>query len=271
MLGSRLLVALVLLPVGLVLIAIGGVPFVLFIALVLGLAAWEYQKLFRAGGLQPSGVIMIGGALLIVGGRAYGGFDSAPWILTLLILVSMTYHLIAYEFGRDQAAADFGVTLSGALYIGWLGAYLVSLRWLPEGIWWLLLVLSGVWLADVGAYLIGSRYGRRKFSPRLSPKKTWEGFLGGIAFTIIGSALVAAAIHTWAGVAAITPAVGSLLGLLLGLLTPLGDLGESMIKRQAGVKDSSHILLSHGGIFDRIDSWLWAAVIGYYVITWFFS
>jgi phosphatidate cytidylyltransferase len=268
---SRFLVALVLVPIGLALIVSGGIPYLLMVALLTGLAAWEYQRLFRAGGLEPAGALLILGALLIVFGRALDGFNSTPWIVSLLVLSAMTYHLVAYECGRNQAATDFGITLTGALYIGWLGAYLISLRALPEGLWWLLIVLPGVWLADVGAYLVGSRFGRHKLSPRLSPKKTWEGFVGGILSGTLGSALLAAVIHPWTGpVSAITLERGAGLGFLLALVTPLGDLGESMIKRQVGMKDSSHILPGHGGIFDRIDTWLWAGVIGYYLIDWFF-
>jgi phosphatidate cytidylyltransferase len=271
MLISRFLVALVLVPIGLALIVFGGIPYLLMVALLMSLAAWEYQRLFRAGGLRPAGALLILGALLIVVGRALDGFNSFPWIVSLLILSSMTYHLVAYECGRDQAATDLGVTITGALYIGWLGAYLISLRALPEGVWWLLIVLPGVWLADVGAYLIGSRLGRHKLSPRLSPKKTWEGFFGGVLAGTLGSALLAAVLQAWTGpVSAITLERGAVLGFLLASITPLGDLGESMIKRQVGMKDSSHILPGHGGIFDRIDTWLWAGVIGYYVIVWFF-
>lgn len=271
MLISRILVTLVLLPVGLALIAVGGIPYVLLIALFMGLAAWEYGRIFHAGGLQPAGFFVIVGAVLLVAGRALNGFESAPAILSLLVLASMTYHLVAFERGRNEAATDFGLTLTGALYIGWLGAYLVSLRNLPEGTWWLMTVLFGVWLADSGAYLIGRRYGRHPLSPRLSPKKTWEGFFGGLLTTVLLTPLLTLAWRVWAGPGtAVTPLRGALLGLVLAVLTPLGDLGESMIKRQVGVKDSSHILPGHGGIFDRIDSWLWAAVIGYYLITWFF-
>jgi phosphatidate cytidylyltransferase len=152
-----------------------------------------------------------------------------------------------------------------------LGAYLISLRNLPEGLWWVLTVLPGVWLADGGAYLIGSRYGRRMLSPRLSPNKTWEGYLGGIVTATLLTPLLALAWSLWTGPQTnVTPVHAALLGLLLAVLTPLGDLGESMIKRQVGAKDSSHILPGHGGIFDRIDTWLWAGVIGYYVIVWFF-
>jgi phosphatidate cytidylyltransferase len=270
MLATRIIVALVLLPVGLLAVYLGGVTFVALIALILVLAAWEYTRLFRACGLQPTGFFVLPGVLLIVLGRWMDGFLSAPWILSLLIMGSMAYHLIAYERGRDQAGTDFAVTVSAWLYIGWLGAYLISLRELPDGMWWLLLVLPTVWLADSGAYFIGSRFGRHRLSPRLSPKKSWEGYLAGLVFGTLGGAGLAALWRLAAGPeSAFTPLFGAALGLLLSLVTTLGDLGESMIKRQCGVKDSGNILPGHGGVFDRIDSWLWAAPIGYYAILWF--
>ena len=122
MLVSRLLVTIVLLPVGLLIIAYGGIPYALLVAIFMGLAAWEYAKLFQAGGLRPAGVLILLGAILFVVGRALDGFESAALILSSLVLVSMVYHLVAYERGRDQAGTDFGITLSGALYVGWLGA-----------------------------------------------------------------------------------------------------------------------------------------------------
>lgn len=272
MLVSRLLVTIVLLPVGLLIIAYGGIPYALLVTIFMGLAAWEYARLFQAGGLRPAGVLILLGAILFVVGRALDGFESAALILSSLVLVSMVYHLVAYEHGRDQAGTDFGITLSGALYVGWLGAYLISLRDLPLGKWWVLVVLPGVWLADSGAYFIGRSFGRHKLTPRLSPKKTWEGYLGGVITATLGSALLAAVWAIGAGPGtAITPWNGALIGFFLGGLTPLGDLGESMIKRQFGIKDSSNLLPGHGGIFDRVDSWLWAGVIGYYLINWFFS
>jgi phosphatidate cytidylyltransferase len=179
----------------------------------------------------------------------------------------MTYHLIQYERGRDKAGTDLSITLAGAMYVGWLGAYLVSLRSLPEGKWWLLVVLPAVWLADGGAFLIGRKFGRNRLASRLSPKKTWEGYLGGIITGSLGAALLAALWRIGASdQSALAPGSGAFIGFILAVITPLGDLGESMIKRQVGVKDSGRLLPGHGGMFDRIDSWLWAAPIGYYVI-----
>lgn len=268
MFAQRLLVAIILVPTGVLVIYLGGVIFAVVVAILLALAAWEYGNLFREAGLRPASVLVIGGGLILFVGRAINGFESAPLIITSLIFVCMFYHLVQYERGYPNAGTDFTVTLGGAIYIGWLGAYFISLRELPDGLWWMLLVLPAIWLVDTGAYSIGRVFGRHPFSRRLSPKKTWEGFFGGILFGILGGALLA---WLWGLVlepgSAINPWSGALLGFSLAVLTPLGDLGESMFKRQAGIKDSGTLFLGHGGAFDRIDSWLWAAPIGYYVIV----
>lgn len=272
MLKQRVLVSAVLLPAGLVFIIVGGWFYNAFILLILALGAWEYVRLFRAGGLRPASILVVGGVLALALARGIDGFQSAPWLLSLLILLSMADHLVAYERGRDQAGTDFAVTLGGMLYLGWIGAYFISLRSLPGGLWWLLLVLPSVWLADSGAYFIGSRFGRHKLSPRLSPKKSWEGYLGGILTGVLGGVLFAWLWQTFSGPGTgISVPRGALVGLVMGIFPTLGDLGESMIKRQVGVKDSSNLLPGHGGAFDRIDSWLWAVVIGYYMIVWLWS
>ena len=269
MLGKRVLVTVILLPIGLVAIVAGGWYLTALVAVFMGLAAWEYAKLFRTGGLMPASFIVVAGVLLLVIGRNYDGFESSPWMLSLLILLAMTYHLVTYERGRDQAGTDFAVTLGGIFYIGWLGAYFISLRNLPEGTWWILVVLPAVWFADSGAYFIGKGIGKHRLSPRLSPKKTWEGYFGGIIVSVILTALLAALWQTRAGPeSAITPLRGALVGLVMGIFPTLGDLGESMIKRQVGVKDSGNVLPGHGGAFDRVDSWLWAVVIGFYMVLW---
>lgn len=269
MLISRLLVTIVLLPIGMWLIVTGGWPFTVAIALLAGVAAWEVAHMFRQSGLKPTLWGMPLGAALIVFARHIGGMEASAWALSLVILLSMTYHLIDYERGRDQAASDFAISLMGMIYCGWIGAYLISLRSLPEGKWWILLALPIVWLADSGAYAVGKRFGKHLLSPRLSPKKTWEGYWAGVVSGTLAGWLFAALWMIGAGPdTALTPWKGIVLGLILSALTPLGDLGESMIKRQLGVKDSSNIIPGHGGVFDRIDSWLWAGVLGYYLVVW---
>jgi len=267
MLAKRLLVVIILLPVGTLAIYYGGWLYTAVILLLCGLSAWEYNQLMRQSGQQPAQGLVVGGTLALLIQRQLDGFQNGPLVLSLLILASMTYHLAAYERGRQQAASDFGVTLAGIVYLGWIGAYLVSLRSLPEGRWWTLVALAAVWTADGLAFVAGKLWGRHSLSPRLSPKKTWEGYWG----SILGGVAMGAAfggLFSLLGVG-ITVWNGAWLGLAMGTLPTLGDLGESMIKRQAGAKDSSNLLPGHGGIFDRIDSWLWAAVISYYLITWF--
>jgi phosphatidate cytidylyltransferase len=263
---KRGLVILVLLPIGLYTIHQGGAVYASLMLLILGLAAWEFGNLYRAGGLQPARILILVGTLLLVGMRYLFNFEYSDAMLSLLILVSTAYHLLTYERGRDQAASDFTVTITGILYLGWIGSYMVSLRQLPEGKWWLLTVLVAVWLADTFAYLVGSRFGRHKITPRLSPKKSWEGYIAGIVVSLIGTPLFTL---LWPASAGITMLDALWIALPLSTLTILGDLGESMIKRQFGVKDSGNLLPGHGGAFDRIDSWVWAAVIGYYLITLF--
>lgn len=107
-------------------------------------------------------------------------------------------------------------------------------------------------------------------APRLSPKKSWEGYAASVITATWGGIFFAYAFTTYGNLAGqITLWQGAILGFILGSLPPLGDLGESMIKRQSGIKDSSDIIPGHGGFFDRIDSWLWGAVIGYYFLVWF--
>ncbi|MFM8323178.1 MAG: phosphatidate cytidylyltransferase [Chloroflexota bacterium] len=272
MFKTRVLVALGLLPLGFGVIYLGGWVFNLIIPAVLALAGWEYARLFRSGGNQPSAWLVALGCAALPLARAWSGFDQAPLVLSLLVMAVMAHYLVQFERGCQHAASDFAISLSGVLYVGWLGAYIISLRALPEGLGWVLLVLPGIWAADSFAYLIGSRIGRHKMTPRLSPKKSWEGYLAGIVFAVPITALFAWGYSAYAGPAtAVTPLRGALVGLAMGIFPTLGDLGESMIKRQFGVKDSGALLPGHGGIFDRIDSWLWGAVIGYYLIQLFFT
>lgn len=270
MLKERVIAAAVLLPIGLAFIYLGSWPFTLFVSLVLGGAAWEFARMFRKGGYQPSTRLLIAGvvALALARGFADHGMQMTlgPALLALLVMVSMAVHVIAYQRGQQQAAVDFVIDMGGILYLGWLGSYLISLRLLerPDGMFAILLALPAVWAADSGAYYFGSRFGKHKIAPRVSPGKSWEGYAGGIASGVLAGGLLALLYSQFDP--SFTLARGALLGLALAAITPLGDLGESLIKRQFGVKDSSHLIPGHGGLMDRIDSWIWAAAISFYIL-----
>ncbi len=262
-----------LLAIGIYPISAGGLPYLAIILILLIIAAWEYARLFQAAGFRPATYLILAAVAAFLVTRHFSP-DPLKWdslIISVFILLAMTIHLIDYERGAKFSGTDFAITLSGGLYLGFLGGYLIPLRHLPDGVWWFLATLPAVWLSDSGAYFVGRSLGKRKMSPRLSPKKTWEGYAGGVLFGTLGNALLCLAWQASpAAPEALTPLNGALLGLVLSLLTPLGDLGQSMIKRQVGIKDSGNILPGHGGIFDRMDSWIWAGALGYYLITWFF-
>lgn len=264
---KRTITALVLLVVAMPALLLGGVPFFLLMGFFIVVAAYEYTVMFHAIQIKPSTWITVGGVFLTLLVRDfYPAFSSLTF--TMLVIAALGYHMVAYERGRDQAALDFAVTVGGLAYLGWVGAYLLDLRNLPNGGWWAFLVLPATWMADTGAYSIGAAYGRHKLAPRLSPKKSWEGYWAGVFTGTLYGGFLAFAYSTW-GPLEISIWQGAALGLVLSVITPLGDLGESLFKRPAGMKDSGNLIPGHGGAFDRIDSWLWAAVIGYYFIQWF--
>jgi phosphatidate cytidylyltransferase len=265
---KRTLTALGLAVVGLPAIIYGGVFYFLLIAIVLAGSAWEYVRMYRAVHLEPDQMITVGSVLVLTTARFFFPQAAVP-LLVVSVLVSMAVHIVAYERGRDQAPVDFAVTVAGIVYLGWLGSYLLDLRQLPQGGWWLMVILPIIWAGDTGAYSIGSVYGKHKMTPRLSPKKSWEGYFAGLFTSILVGAFFSYAFSSLGprplgGL--ITPLQGGVLGLVIGALSPLGDLGESMLKRQGGLKDSSHVFPGHGGFFDRIDSWIWGAALGYFII-----
>jgi phosphatidate cytidylyltransferase len=192
---------------------------------------------------------------------------AAETSASLLVVIAMAVAVFAYERGEDQSINTFAFNMTGMFYIGWLGSYLIALRDLPSGLWWILLTLPTAWAGDVGAYLVGSAMGRHRFAPRVSPRKSWEGYFGGVVASLIWCVAIAFAVQTRAP--EITPLKGIFLGAVVGLTAPMGDLFESLIKRQFGVKDSSNLLPGHGGFLDRIDSSLWTGVVSYFIIVIF--
>jgi phosphatidate cytidylyltransferase len=276
MLRQRLLTALLLLPPGLFCIFQGGAFYYILFAIFLGLAAHEYAAMMQRLGGRPARGLIIGGVLLLTTAQTLA--TSWPRLellsggaLTALLIAATTWHLVDFERGATTAATDWAATVAGIVYLGWLGSYFVPLRALPDGLWWTFIVLPSIWLADSGAYVVGKRWGKHLMTPRLSPKKTWEGFIGGLVWGAGGGALFG-----WVGslvigpTSPITALSGGLLGLLIAFTGVLGDLAISMLKRQAGLKDTSQLLGAHGGLLDRMDSWLVAGPVAYFVIMiWF--
>lgn len=265
MLGKRLLSIAFLAPLLIAALIAGGWWLVLFIATLIGLAAWEFSQLFNNGGYFTFAPFLIIGSIIFVINRQLNGFVLSDLLIGIFVLVFLGWHTYQYQRGHETSALDFCITLGGIFYLGWSIAYFISIRNLPDGVWWVFLVVFGIAFADAGAYFVGRGIGKHKMMPRVSPKKSWEGYLGGIAISMILTGIAAAIFKNNAQ--SVTIIKGVLVGLVLGSLAPFGDFGESMLKRAFGVKDSSNLIPGHGGFLDRLDSFLWAGVIGYYLIT----
>jgi phosphatidate cytidylyltransferase len=268
MLRERVIVALLVLPPVIWLITVGGWAYVLVVALVASLAVGEFGALFRHSGLRPSLWIMIVGTLVLVASRWAPGSVDLPLVLAGVCLAAITWHLVDYERGAERSGTDFAVTVGGTLYVGWLASYLVALRGIADGEWWVLLALPTTWISDSAAYFIGRAYGRHAMAPRLSPKKTWEGYLAGIVGGVAAGWALGVGLNALAGPSSLVTGVhGAALGIVIGLLSTLGDLGISMIKREVGVKDTGRLIPGHGGALDRIDSLLWSGVFAFYLVS----
>jgi phosphatidate cytidylyltransferase len=259
MLLTRVLSALVLAPVAIFSIVVGGWALMGMLAIVLGIAAIEYVRLMRDGGFRPTAwiALILIGALLVDAMRPQ--WRLAPATISVILIGSLTWQM---AHRGVAATADWALAVAGGLYLGWAGRSVIQIRAFDNGAAWLLVVLAGTWLADSGAYLVGVRWGRHKMTPSLSPKKSWEGFIGGIAFGVIGNAVFAAALG-------LPPLHGAMFGLIGATIGTLGDLSISMMKRQVGAKDSGHLIPGHGGALDRIDSLLFTVIAGYLYLTWF--
>lgn len=166
---------------------------------------------------------------------------------------------------KPGVTVRIAVTFAGIAYVGLGFSALLLLRRIePSGDWLTGMVFFGAWAGDTLAYFTGKWFGATPMTPSLSPKKTWEGFLGGL----IGTVLIVVAIGLWAS-DAVVPGAGErlLLGLVIALVGPVGDLFESLLKRDAQIKDSGRGLPGHGGVLDRFDALLWAAVASYFLLT----
>lgn len=253
---------------------------------VLILAPLLYAVIRYLPPLVFSGVVVLAGALALFEFYRLCFHDrSQPWLIGIglagfaavifgthrpdLIVPSLLVTLIAIIsvplFSRaplEQSLRDGAMTLFGVLYLGLTLGPLSMTRLLPQGEWLIFFLLLVTWAADTGAYYVGTLYGRHRLAPLISPKKTYEGLVGGL----IASIIAAYAVRWW-----FLPELSGLDCLVLGSLLAItglwGDLTESVMKRSAGIKDSGGILPGHGGMLDRLDSLLFTAPAFYYYVT----
>lgn len=222
------------------------------------LSADEYFSLERLEGRTPYQVLGIAAAGLIPMGAALAGHTGLLFMASLVIMLVAIWHV----FSPASTAADAAETLFGAVYPGML-AFLVATRGLSDGVFLALALVISVWVEDIAAYVVGSLAGRHKVAPRISPAKSWEGLLAGVAGCVAVWVALPLVTHVdlSAGLALMT-------GVTVALGAFVGDLFESRLKREAGVKDSGTALPGHGGFLDRLDSLIFAGVVAYWVL-WF--
>jgi phosphatidate cytidylyltransferase len=257
-----------LIPIAIGSIYLGGLPLLALAALLLTLAEIEFCRLMARDGFRLACAFGIGLLWLLLLDAQHPEWGLLKPGLTLILLASLTWQL----FHRQRCpVANWAMTVVGGLYLGLCGACVIALRAVrPDGLWWTLTALPAIVFADTGAFFVGRALGRHKLAPTLSPGKTWEGYVAGVLLSGLLTALLAA---FWRRYASAESAIGWQHGLLLGrtiaVIAPLGDLAISMFKRQVGAKDTGTIIPGHGGALDRVDSILWAGVIGYYYVSWF--
>lgn len=257
---QRVLSALLLIPPFLLLVHFGSpLHFALLIGLVTGLAAWEFSRLCPAGADRGLALLTVLGSLAWQAAAvSWGGLAGMGAAVAGLALMRVT--LLRGEFRVSLVQAAWIVL--GAAYVGGLLSFTSLLRALPDGRQLIYYLTFTTWAGDTGAFYIGSWLGRRPLAPRISPRKTVEGALGGMAATT----LVAAGGSGW-----IWPripwdtAAGA--GLALAMVGIVGDLCESAVKRGAAAKDSGTLIPGHGGVLDRVDSLMFAGP-ALYALVW---
>jgi phosphatidate cytidylyltransferase len=259
---SRILVTVVLVPVVLGAVWLGHWWMFALVVIATALALHEYWLMARPlSPLAPAGYI--GAALALVGAEMSG----LSWMLAgVLSTFVLAFVLKAISEARAAATAAISATVTGALWIGGGLGFMILLREISHhGRLALVTLLVAVWAGDTFAYFGGRLLGRHKMAPSTSPGKTWEGFVFGTAATIFVTFVALYKQHF------LTIRESIVLGVVLALAGPIGDLFESLLKRDAGVKDSGNLLGGHGGMLDRLDAFLFAAPAAYFTILAFTS
>ncbi len=272
--GLRWLTAAIAMPIVLLFVWFGGWAAFAGILLIVVVGTLELHAMLLNVGFRPLTWMSFGlGALFLLSAM----FPTQRLLLIEIGLGAFLLISFLWLFFRrpklEGALVDWALTLVIAVYVGWPMSYFLLLRgyepgilhfagraWLslPAGVWWVLVTLLGVWGFDASAFFAGRYFGRHKLAPAISPAKTWEGVLGGMILSITAS-LVLTVLPL-----GVPWYLAILLGILIGAAGTIGDLAESLIKRQTNVKDSGQIMPGHGGILDRIDSLLFAVVAVYF-------
>ncbi|WP_433296931.1 phosphatidate cytidylyltransferase [Actinoplanes sp. CA-030573] len=260
--AGRNLPAAIAVGVGLILVVLGSLfvwwpAFLGLIAVAAGLGVWEMTRAIRKTGAEPPLIPLLAGTLLMIGLAYHDGPDSLLVALAVTIVAAVVWRLAD---GLKSIKRDFTATLMIAVYVPFLLSFAILLQQpdpAGDGRYRILCTLLAIVLSDTGGYAAGVFLGKHKMAPSISPGKTWEGFAGSICASAIGSALLLYFLLD------IPSYWGLLFGAVISVVAVAGDLAESMLKRDLGIKDMSNLLPGHGGIMDRLDSIVFAVPTAY--------
>jgi phosphatidate cytidylyltransferase len=294
-LARRVAFGVVAAPIAIAIVIYGGAPLAALLAIASALAAWEFFRIARASGQTPFsdvGVALAGLLPLLVHARYLQLYDpngklSAVEIAALVILALLALAIWARGVsGKPMSAV--GSTLLGIAYTGGMLSFAYAIRYheyafapahlslggraiaVPSGGLLLLLPLLTTWASDIGAYAVGRTIGRRKLIPSVSPGKTIEGAVGGLVASVIVAWLFSQCVlrpaaqldFRWRPLGVIV------VGAVISVAAQIGDLAESLLKREAGVKDASNIIPGHGGVLDRVDSLFFVLPVSFVIFGW---
>jgi len=269
MVTKRIITGLTIAIAAVVIIWLGDPWFTVTVCIAAVLATLEFYRIVKNEQIQPlTGPGIIFSILLIANAYAYQfhlacpafppGF-SVTLLFTLITLIPLIWML--FRTNKENSFVNWGWTVAGILYIGWLMSFYILIRSMENGIGWTFLVIFCTALCDIFAYAVGSMLGKHPLASSVSPEKTVEGSIGGltasIIFAVTASVIFNLPLSPWQMIVA---------GIIIGIFAQSGDLVESLLKRNMKAKDAGHLLPGHGGMLDRIDSHLLIAPIAYYLI-----
>jgi len=260
----RTLTILIAVPVICFCVYFGGIPFLALILLLALIAVNEFYNLMRRKGFFPAYYV---GNLITIFFVIFAYYalkrNWEPAHSAILTLAASAALVAGIFLKREKdTIVDVAITILGMIYVGWFLSYLIFIRSLTEHGGYLFFLMFTVWAMDITAYLVGRFLGRTPLFPSISPKKTWEGSVAGFFICLVAAGIFSRTASLEIGHALV-------LGVLIGVFGQVSDLIESLIKRDAGVKDSSNIVPGHGGVLDRIDSFVLTAPLMYYYVVWF--
>jgi phosphatidate cytidylyltransferase len=290
-LALRIIVSVIAAPLALWIVLAGGAPLAALLAIVSALGAWEFFRVARASGARPLddvGIALAGLTPLAIHAHYLGVFSVKPALAALVVIGVMgaTIWLRGVE-GRPLGAAAttlFGVVYTaGMLGFGYAIRYhdtvagydivgakqlgVLGLAVAPGGVL-LIFPLVLTWASDIGAFFVGRTIGGKKLIPSVSPGKTISGAVGGLVASMLVAYAYARGVLVPVAHLGFTPGGALLFGAIISIAAQVGDLFESLLKREGGVKDSSHIIPGHGGILDRFDSLIFVLPVAYLLLGW---